>query len=369
MIDILIANGDRPRRGARLPLALISATLLLTLLPTVDAQALTIQEYPSPFGQEIALGSDGNMWSALQDGFAVARISDTGVITDFPVPQRDTEYLIGTAAGPDGNIWFTETYGGGSGEPDRIGRLTTSGTLTEFTLPTLSSSAGWIAAGPDGALWFTDTFAIGRITTSGKIKEYPIPQDSAEITAGPDGNMWFTDDGGNKIGRITTSASRQPPGIVTEFTVPTTNSLPEGITAGPDGNLWFTEWAGQKIGRITPQGTITEFPIPSTESPRDIASGPDGDLWFTENCAFLICDDNVGKVGRMTTTGVVVDEIPAPSSAETIGSPPARTGPCGSPKADTSGRSCLPTCTPDTSPTSPTSSSARWRRSKSWATP
>jgi hypothetical protein len=42
-----------------------------------------------------------------------------------------------------------------------------------------------------------------------------------------------------------------PIGSITEFPIPTANSLPGEITAGPDGNLWFTEDDGGKIGLIT----------------------------------------------------------------------------------------------------------------------
>jgi streptogramin lyase len=111
----------------------------------------------------------------------------TGGISEFPVPNGHPD---GITAGPDGNLWFTEDIGG------NIGRISTSGTITEFPLPFGSS--------PDG------------------------------ITAGPDGNLWFTDEDGN-IGRIT------PGGTITEFPVPTTNSFPSWITKGSDGNLWFTE--------------------------------------------------------------------------------------------------------------------------------
>ena len=234
------------RSAARLAFAVTSASVLLITLVT-PAHALTIQEYPSPHGDDIALGPDGNMWSALQDVFAVARITDTGAITDLPVTQRDTEYLVGTTSGPDGKIWFTEDYGGGSGEYARIGRMTTSGTVTEFTLPTITSGAGRIAPGPDGALWFAgDPSAIGRITTSGKITEFPIPGgDTADITAGPDGNMWFTEWNGNKIGRLTHA------GVFTEYPVPTASSVPDRITAAGDRGMWFTEHA-HKIGRVQP---------------------------------------------------------------------------------------------------------------------
>src|SRR5437762_180669 len=50
---------------------------------------------------------------------------------------------------------------------------------------------------------------------------------------------------GNRLGRIT------PGGVVTEFIIPTPNSLPDYITVGPDGNLWFTEEGGNKIGVFT----------------------------------------------------------------------------------------------------------------------
>src|SRR5712691_6897428 len=63
---------------------------------------------------------------------------------------------------------------------------------------------------------------------------FPIPNSQPlYITAGPDGNLWFTDYGQIAIGRITTS------GAITEFPIPQ-GSQPEGITLGPDGNLWFT---------------------------------------------------------------------------------------------------------------------------------
>jgi hypothetical protein len=67
-----------------------------------------------------------------------------------------------------------------------------------FPLPTTNSGPNQITAGPDGALWFTESFAsqIGRITTSGVVTEYPTPTPSSNpsgITVGPDGAIWFTE--------------------------------------------------------------------------------------------------------------------------------------------------------------------------------
>src|SRR5262249_23331445 len=56
------------------------------------------------------------------------------VITEFPVLTAGSD-PFGITAGPDGNLWFTEQIG------DKIGRITPSGTVTEFTTGITASSA------------------------------------------------------------------------------------------------------------------------------------------------------------------------------------------------------------------------------------
>jgi hypothetical protein len=65
----------------------------------------------------------------------------------------------------------------------------------------------------DGALWFTENSAnkIARITTAGIISEFLIPTASSSpefITTGPDGALWFTESNGNKIGRADLALAR-----------------------------------------------------------------------------------------------------------------------------------------------------------------
>ncbi len=226
-----------------------------------------------------------------------------GVITEFTVPTAGSQ-PGGIAAGPDGNVWFTESSG------NKIGRITPAGVITEFTVPTAGSQPIGIAAGPDGNLWFTESSGnkIGRISPAGVITEFTVPTAGSApsgIAAGPDGNLWFTEYAGNKIGRIS------PSGVITEFPIPTGASAPSGIAAGPDGNLWFTEFTGNKIGRITPAGVITEFPLPPSSEPYGIATGPDGNLWFT--------DIGLNSIGRISPSGSITGfELP------TAGSTPLR---------------------------------------------
>src|SRR5262249_39615245 len=113
--------------------------------------------------------------------------------------------------------------------------------------------------------------------------------------------IWSTEVFGNKIGRIT------PDGTITEFPIPTASSLPGGIALGPDGNMWFTESNKNKIGRITtvgtastPAGTITEFPLPTPlNGPLFITRAADNRMWFTENFS--------NKIGRITADGVITE--------------------------------------------------------------
>ena len=166
-------------------------------------------------------------------------------ISEFPVPTpASTPFQI--TAGPDRALWFTE------GNGNKIGRITTTGEVEEFRVPTPAScSPGESPPARTGALWVHR--ARGQQDRGGPphpadSTEFTIPTPAAtpgESTAGPDGALWFTETNGNKIGRITTS------GRFTEFTIPTPNSNPVGITAGPDGALWFAESDGNNIGRIT----------------------------------------------------------------------------------------------------------------------
>ena len=145
--------------------------------------------------------------------------------------------------------------------------------------------------------------SIGRITTTGTVTNYADPSISEPIgiAAGPDGALWFTNIGNNSIGRITTA------GTVTNHTA-TYSAYPEDITAGPDGALWFTNNGGYSVGRITTAGTLTNYADSSISGPKGITAGPDGALWFTNS-------DN-SSIGRIA--------VPTVPGAPTIGTATAR---------------------------------------------
>ena len=238
--------------------------------------------------------------------------------------------------GPDGAVWFTMNG------HDRafIGRVTTSGRLNVYhsTSPFFGPTS--ITTGSDGAMWFTTSqavqigsnicsgrFAIGRITTQGRMTFYTDPRVRfpGDIFAGPDGALWFLNGCSGvplSLERMTTS------GVVTNsFSLAGVPGFISGITAGPDGAMWFSDmgyWqgsgpssilVGQAIGRITTSGSITMYPettglVVPNEGPFAITAGPDGALWFANQGG--ACQPagqgeyclSATSIGRITTSGV-----------------------------------------------------------------
>jgi streptogramin lyase/predicted small lipoprotein YifL len=239
----------------------------------------------APGDGSIALASDGNVYFSVFNtkgvtGADVYEVTPSGGITGFVAPTSTSENS-GIAAGPDKNVWVTESIAG------KIAKFTIPGhAFTEYPVTSGSGPAG-IVTGPDGALWYTEYYsnAIGRITAAGvHTNDFPLPTAKAlplSICVGSDGNLWFTEDGVGKIGRIT------PTGTVTEFPVPSgAGTQPFRITSGPDENLWYSDGQGAFVGRMTTAGVATEYPSPDGRYfsiLKGIATGPDGNLYFPDS--------------------------------------------------------------------------------------
>jgi len=147
-----------------------------------------ISEFPARSrdggANDITLGPDGNLWFTEWQASRIGRSTPAGTITEFRkgiTPDSNPQII---AAGPDGNLWFTEVNN------ERVARITPRGRVTEFSAglsrDNISHEPGlWhypfpnfpygIAAGPDGNVWFTEQGGnrIGRITPAGVISEYP----------------------------------------------------------------------------------------------------------------------------------------------------------------------------------------------------
>jgi virginiamycin B lyase len=224
----------------------------------------------------IVSGADESLWFTEANVPVIGRITTSGAIREFAIPSGAV--ATGIVAGPDGNVWFLEAT--------RVGRITPLGTVTEVGL---AGHPKAIAAGPDNKIWVgaefflrvdTTTLAISGLAGAG------IGKTITSMVAGPDGAIWYTvqNNSTGPIGRISTTGTR------TFFTLPEAMQSADFITTGPDGALWFTDGVKGALGRITVAGVIKEFLTPSDSTPRTITSGPDATLWYT---------DARGKLGRI----------------------------------------------------------------------
>jgi streptogramin lyase len=244
-----------------------------------------------------------------------------GVLTEYPIGTTNGYYdPRAIVAGPDGNLWFTESNNSGGSVGNGygyIGKITTAGVLTQYTSGILPDTYG-IAVGPDGNLWYTTDAgsggSVGRITTSGVSSDannYPYDQTSPRgIVTGPDGRLWIANN--YPGGEIDTMAASTPasPSPYTIEPSPQPSAYPEQIANGPDGNLWFTDY-NDRIWKVTPGGVFTPYSngISTNAAPQGIVAGPDGRLWFTESgCPFVgMSCTPIDKIGAITTGGAVTE--------------------------------------------------------------
>jgi virginiamycin B lyase len=297
----------------------------------------------------LSLGPGDGIWFTETTARKIGHITSTGALTEFtvPLPARaspsvgplgfgpvlESSELPGPGsitAGPDGNIWFTNggndvgvsgVYGG------QIDRITPTGTVGEYQIPSPNSQPNDLVAGPDGNLWFTENTlhggVIGRITPGGAITTFALSEvhehdsETFGIAAGRDDALWFTDQLRgpepwiSRIGRIT------PAGGIRYFTLPTPEVQADDLALGADGDMWFTaagssrqrpgSVSGAEIGRITPDGHVSEFAVDS--EPNEIVRGPHDEMLFTSLTAMA------NKIGRITTSGKVSEiQLPSPDS-------------------------------------------------------
>jgi len=164
----------------------------------------SISEFPVPgatLGQGSALGPDGNVWFTFFGTARIGHVAPNGTFGDIAAASA-TDAALDMAAGSDGSLWVTEfndsctTEDGTGCAGGHIGHVH-NGTITEFPLPESDSHPFAITAGPDGNMWFSETRPDGAflatITSDGTITENPVRGTSFGMTSGPDGAIWFTE--------------------------------------------------------------------------------------------------------------------------------------------------------------------------------
>src|SRR4051812_39068950 len=163
----------------------LAALAVFFLLAGADPSAAAISEFslnnPASTPSGITQGADGNVWVAEASASRIARVTPGGTVTEFTLPAG-REPLDITSAG--GLVWFTERLG------DRIGRLNPSagsdagiqGSIAEFAVAGGGSQPTGIAAGPDGNVWFTENGGGQNrpVAPGGGVQEVPLPGGGGE---------------------------------------------------------------------------------------------------------------------------------------------------------------------------------------------
>jgi streptogramin lyase len=194
----------------------------------------------------------------------------------------------GISAGPDGNVWFTD----GAKGRRAVGRITTSGTIREFSTGLRGNALPTgLALGADGDLWFADTGGVSEqqqivisapsegtytLTFEGQTTS-PIAWNATNAviqaalealsTVGT-GNVKL---GGSKVVLFQgTRALSNPPAMTCDAT---------GLPGGSCTINTTKEGSPDEIGRVTTGGAISELGLPTSINPEAIAPAADGNIW------------------------------------------------------------------------------------------
>ena len=244
--------------GLILPSSIVDVSLIVTGAPGPMTS--------SP--HDITMGADGvTIWFTGKATSTIGKINPDRSVNHYQLPTLGA-LPIYLNLGPDGNIWGTELQG------NKILRITSTGVVTEFTIPTYNSRPISIFPDPLGRpyMWFTEEagHTIGKIsTTTGVIEEFQVPNTQsnmilASLAFDRDGNLYTqsyvnhnsaTPPGPDSIVKLSRESLFAAAGDlshvqVTNYQVPSRNTVFHRIALGSDGNMYFTELATDNAGRL-----------------------------------------------------------------------------------------------------------------------
>jgi streptogramin lyase len=290
-----------------------------------------------PFGPELANhwpdyfapARDGGEWF-LADAKGVnlpllGEVSPLGTVTVEHLPLDPSTDVRGLALGADGNLWTTATRIRGLTRESAILRVTPRGAVTAFGRGLqIGAIPENITAGRSRALWFTDAVGrIGRIDTTGRIREFPVGRQivastqryapTAPIVPARDGTLWFIV-GPRMLGQMTTA------GRIRVFTPRSSYSPPQdagergnlvGLAAAPQGGVWFTRESGE-VARIDAQGHVTTLTNHLLKA-YGIAFGKGGVAWIGEGPRYLPEgeeDETPARIARLAAVTARLHQYP-----------------------------------------------------------
>ena len=191
----------------------------------------------------------------------VGKISADGKAVNFALATPDA-LPIYIAAGPDGNMWFTELTG------NNIGRVTAAGDVKEFEILTKAASDCNRARSVRrrDVVFRRGRQQASRASTWGNITEFPVPKrrptrSLRDLLSTPKEILWVQQyvDQNNpeparpdhiiKIGKSILKAARADK-LLSRLRRADPQDRDAPHHQGPDKNMWFTELKSDRVGRV-----------------------------------------------------------------------------------------------------------------------
>jgi len=313
-------------------LACLSVISTLVAVPCEALPFPSVSDTPLPQGSPMLLASasDGGVWfggstheflNSESPPAQVGYITSADTFKQFPFSTNSELRVDGLASDGNAGVWFVAD----DAPMGELGHILPDGqtVLKSFTIASYAELGG-LALGSDGNLWMTSITdralqpgdgTIFRISPAGHVTAFraglkpgALPE---SITAGPEGALWFLDRAG-RVGRITTA------GRIREFPIGRPVSepglrQPHPIVASTDGALWFVV-AGNRLGRMTPAGhvrvyapprTFTKLAPPTEEATEEailaLAAEPKGRVLFTRERGAVLSIGARGHIKTLTT--------------------------------------------------------------------
>ncbi len=277
--------------------------------------ARTIKEYPVPtqraFPLDITRGPDGAMWFVEEAVGKIGRVAPNGTVKEFVVGDRKS-HPTALITGPDKAIWFTDVG------TNKIGRLTTTGRVSHFSAGT-GAMTGDITTAIDNSFWFGKHDAVTRMTTTGALTEYKLPNaiNTGSIFGSRSGGVFIGVMHKDGTGSVTSVSAD---GKFRQFDLPQKNLMPAEFAQTADGAFWM---AVDSFDPNASPAQLFKLPLPAvTDLPRTtIVTGGGPDWMATGAGAMWIANISLKEVERIDaassaiTARIKVDGVPCSGAA------------------------------------------------------
>ncbi|HVX55070.1 virginiamycin B lyase family protein [Nocardioides sp.] len=293
-----------------LGLTLAAATTGVALGPAAPADAAaTVFAVPTSNAGlgRITTAPDGSMWFIERNANKVGRITTTGQISEYTLPPNeddDNADVEDLDVAPDGTVWVAYDQG------HEVVALHPNGSVAQGPYTDDYPDAGEVRVAPDGVPWITMNYAdsgVSRIVGGQWTWNSNSPECDDVLGRAADGSMWCALSYPGRLIHLNADASGG-----TTYPLPSYSGYLDGdlgsIAAGPVGSVWFTRYSSGTF--VTPDGygvvgyldqatgAVTAWRTGSNTAPTSLVEGPDGNMWFTSVNEFH------PGIGHLSASGV-----------------------------------------------------------------